>query len=97
MLTFVFHSFRAHAPQSYLEVKERALTQRLTIQDRTRNDADVIPEETVTIAGTTGNLYTVRIKEVPSCDCPHAKKGNQCKHIIYVSLFPCVCNLDLQL
>lgn len=38
------------------------------------------------VAGSTGNLYTVHIKQVPECDCPHAKKGNQCKHIIYVML-----------
>ncbi|KAF2742431.1 hypothetical protein M011DRAFT_481722 [Sporormia fimetaria CBS 119925] len=78
--------FRKAPPGSYLEIKERALTQRLTIQDRERCGTDQLPEEKVLIAGSTGNLYTVQVKQVPSCDCPHAKKGNQCKHIIYVML-----------
>ncbi len=37
------------------------------------------------IAGTTGNIYHVHIAQEPSCDCPHAMAGNQCKHWMYVS------------
>lgn len=36
------------------------------------------------MAGSTGNIYHITIDKVPSCDCPHARKGNQCKHIVYV-------------
>jgi hypothetical protein len=78
--------FRKRAPQSYLDVKERALTQRLTVLSRERCGSDDTPEEKVIIAGSTGNVYTVSISLAPSCDCPHAKKGNQCKHIVYVML-----------
>lgn len=78
--------FRSHPPQSYLVIKERALSQRLTVISRERIGTDEEPEEKVTMAGSTGNLYTQRIGHVPSCDCPHARKGNQCKHIIYVML-----------
>ena len=78
--------FRAHPPQSYLEIKERALTQRFTILNRERCGTDEVPEEKILMAGSTGNVYEQHIKQIPSCDCPHAKKGNQCKHIIYVSL-----------
>ncbi|KAF2706036.1 hypothetical protein K504DRAFT_414181 [Pleomassaria siparia CBS 279.74] len=78
--------YRKHAPQSYLEIKERALTQRLTVLNRERGGTDEIPEETIIMAGSTGNVYKQKIGLVPSCDCPHAKKGNQCKHIIYVML-----------
>jgi hypothetical protein len=78
--------FRARAPQSYLEIKGRALTQRLTVLDRERGGTDDVPEEKVVMAGSTGNVYTQRICNVPTCDCPHAKKGNQCKHIVYVML-----------
>jgi hypothetical protein len=78
--------YRPFAPQSYLAIKERALTQRLTVLSRERCGSDDIPEETVRLAGSTGNVYKQRIKLVPSCDCPHALKGNQCKHIIYVML-----------
>ena len=41
-------------------------------------------EETVQLAGTTGNVYTVTINKSPSCNCPHALKKNQCKHVVYV-------------
>jgi hypothetical protein len=77
--------FRKHAPQSYMEIKGRALTQRLTVLNRERCGTDEIPEETIVMAGSTGNVYTQRVGLIPSCDCPHAKKGNQCKHVIYVS------------
>lgn len=42
------------------------------------------PEETVELTGSTGNIYSVHIAQQPSCTCPHNRKGNQCKHIIYV-------------
>jgi hypothetical protein len=77
---------RARAPGSYLEIKNRALTQRLTVLSRERCGADELPGEKVVIAGSTGNVYTVNVGLVPSCDCPHAQKGNQCKHIIYIML-----------
>lgn len=78
--------FRQHAPQSYLEIKARALTQRFTVLNRERCGTDEVPEEKVTISGSTGNVYIVDVGLVPKCDCPHARKGNQCKHIIYVML-----------
>ncbi|KAJ4357677.1 uncharacterized protein N0V89_002253 [Didymosphaeria variabile] len=78
--------FRSHPPQSYLDIKARALSQRLTIISRERVGTDDVPEERVVMAGSTGNVYTQQIGHVPSCDCPHAKKGNQCKHIVYVML-----------
>jgi len=29
-------------------------------------------------------IYQVTVNNVPTCTCPDAKKGNQCKHIVYV-------------
>ncbi|KAF1940873.1 hypothetical protein EJ02DRAFT_455673 [Clathrospora elynae] len=78
--------FRKKPPKTYIAVKERALTQRFTVLSRERCGSDDAPEEKVTVAGSTGNVYTVSIGLVPSCDCPHANKGNQCKHIVYVML-----------
>ena len=52
--------------------------------DRKIRGGDDDPEEQVDIAGTTGNIYTVIIGKEPSCTCPDARKGNQCKHIVYV-------------
>lgn len=56
--------------------------------DRTRGGTDEIPEETIDMAGTTGNIYSITINQVPSCTCPDNQKGNQCKHIVYVSPTP---------
>ena len=53
--------------------------------DRVRCGTEDCPEEEFEIAGTTGNIYSVHIGRQPSCNCPHALKGNQCKHVIYVS------------
>ena len=77
--------WRKKAPQAWLDVRDRALTQRMFVLDRTRIDSK--PEhsiETISLAGTTGNVYSITIDKVPTCDCPHAMKGNQCKHIVYV-------------
>jgi len=77
--------WRAHAPSAYQEIRSRALTQLMFALDRQRsNDNLEHPSETISLAGTTGNVYTIRIDKVPTCDCPHAKKGNQCKHVVYV-------------
>jgi hypothetical protein len=78
--------YRAAPPQSYLAIKERAMTQRLTVLSRERCGTEELPEEKVVMAGSTGNVYTQNIGLLPRCDCPHAMKGNQCKHIIYVML-----------
>lgn len=77
--------WRARAPISYQKIRDRALTQRMFVLDRQRDISNPDhPTETVSLAGTTGNVYTITIGKVPSCNCPHALKGNQCKHIVYV-------------
>ena len=76
--------YRSHPPQSYLEKLHRAQTQRMFVIDRTPGGTSECPEETIAVAGTTGNIYDVHISRVPSCTCPDHLKGNQCKHIVYV-------------
>lgn len=49
----------------------------------TVSGTDEAPEITFDIVGSTGNLYKTVIGKVPTCDCPDAAKGNQCKHICY--------------
>ena len=69
--------WRAHAPSAYQEIRNRALTQRMFALDRNRSDANPEhPSETISLAGTTGNVYTICIDKVPTCNCPHAKKGS---------------------
>ncbi|KAH8938433.1 hypothetical protein BDL97_16G082400 [Sphagnum fallax] len=38
------------------------------------------------VLGATGNVYTVKLNQVPSCSCPDAAKGNTCKHLLFVML-----------
>lgn len=52
--------------------------------DRKRLGTAACPEEKVEMTGSTGNIYVVHIKQLPSCTCPHYQKGNQCKHWIWV-------------
>ncbi|KAL8808083.1 MAG: hypothetical protein Q9182_000361 [Xanthomendoza sp. 2 TL-2023] len=76
--------FRTHAPASYKQKLERAQSQRMFIISRTRPSPLT---ETVSLAGTTGNIYTITISHLPHCTCPDSLKGNnnnQCKHIIYI-------------
>lgn len=59
---------------------------RMYVIGRMRGGSEECPEERVDIVGTTGNIYHVFVGKEPTCTCPDARKGNQCKHIIYVSL-----------
>ncbi|KAK4125366.1 hypothetical protein N657DRAFT_550665, partial [Parathielavia appendiculata] len=77
--------FRPKPPKSFLEVYHRATTQRFYVLSRTRHDSSTsCPEETVELTGSTGNIYTVVVARQPTCTCPHAREGNQCKHVLYV-------------
>jgi hypothetical protein len=76
--------FRPQPPQAFHDVYERATSQRFFVLSRSRSGEGDDQEETVELAGSTGNVYTVRIARQPTCDCPHAAKGNQCKHVLYV-------------
>lgn len=77
--------FRPKPPQSFHDVYERALSQRFYVLNRTRRGTRDCPEEHIEMTGSTGNIYNVHIGRRPSCTCPHYEKGNQCKHILYVS------------
>ena len=76
--------FRKKAPLSYLEKLERATSQRMFVIDRARGGTEEEPEETIDMAGTTGNIYSITISRLPKCTCPDNQRGNQCKHIVYV-------------
>lgn len=41
--------------------------------DRVRDGTEDCPEETVRLAGSTGNVYTVTIAKVPTCDCTFSR------------------------
>ncbi|KAJ7189417.1 hypothetical protein GGX14DRAFT_538191 [Mycena pura] len=67
-------------PQNILDRVERVMTQRFFMVDRKRFEGELKEEFQVLVS--TGNVYTVAIQRVPSCDCPDARKGNHCKHIV---------------
>ncbi|ORY09369.1 hypothetical protein BCR34DRAFT_615853 [Clohesyomyces aquaticus] len=77
-----------HEPNDkYWTSKHRAGSKKhgLSVQARTRCGDDGYPEEMVEVAGSSGNLYTVHIKLIPTCNCMDAKtRGNQCKHLAFV-------------
>jgi len=68
---------------SFLERIDRAEQQRIYMVNR-----KVVEEcrQEFAILGSTGNVYTVTITHLPNCTCPDFKKGNLCKHIIFVYL-----------
>ncbi|KAL2147118.1 hypothetical protein VTI28DRAFT_548 [Corynascus sepedonium] len=86
--------FRPEPPNSFQDLYLRATTQRFYVLSRVRHQTDPSPPsspsdleepfETVELTGSTGNIYTVTIARQPTCNCPHALKGNQCKHVVYV-------------
>lgn len=61
---------------------------RLFVLGRERVDTEEAPEEIFDVVGSTGNVYKVHIGKVPFCSCPDSKKGNQCKHVVYVGRTP---------
>ncbi|KAA1468285.1 hypothetical protein DENSPDRAFT_833540 [Dentipellis sp. KUC8613] len=75
---------RKSCPQNILERVDRVMSQRFFMLDRQRNGQEL--KETFSVLGSTGNVYTVVIDKVPSCNCPDALKGNHCKHLLFIYL-----------
>ncbi|GJE85079.1 hypothetical protein PsYK624_011560 [Phanerochaete sordida] len=73
---------KPRCPQNIMDRLERVQTQRFFMVDRKRN-GDELREE-FQVLGSTGNVYTVAIDKLPSCNCPDALKGNHCKHILFI-------------
>lgn len=75
--------------------KQRGLTQNLylinfDIQNNNLND------KKFTVLGSTGNIYTVNIKKVPTCTCPdYSTRHRRCKHIYFILLRVMLIDPDL--
>ncbi|KAJ6611934.1 hypothetical protein B0H10DRAFT_1808509 [Mycena sp. CBHHK59/15] len=76
--------YKKKCPQNILDRVERVMTQRFFMVDRKRVPGEL--KEEFQVLGSTGNVYTVTIQHKPSCDCPDARKGNHCKHILFIYL-----------
>ncbi|KAG9004086.1 hypothetical protein FRB94_002677 [Tulasnella sp. JGI-2019a] len=75
---------RTKCPQDILVRAERVMTQRFFMIDRERDGEEL--REDFKVLGSTGNVYTVAIDTLPSCNCPDGSRGNHCKHIMFVFL-----------
>merc|ERR1719319_586063 len=64
----------------------RALGQRIFLIGRKDTSAEGSLGQEFTVLGSTGNVYKVKIDKHPNCDCPDHRKGNLCKHILFVFL-----------
>jgi hypothetical protein len=82
--------FRERAPYKFQDRLDRAISQPMFLIDRERklNSDGTHEVEKFDMAGSTGNIYEVMIDKKPKCTCMDARiRGNQCKHIIYVSRY----------
>jgi hypothetical protein len=82
--------YRSTCPDKLQERILRAATQRLYLVRRDEMDPDSATECkkcNFVVLGSTGNVYTVTLQDVPHCTCPDfAKKNDLCKHILFVFL-----------
>jgi len=81
--------YRSSCPNSLQERLERAKSQRLYLVQQSEIPESAQDGRTVdfTVLGSTGNLYTVTLGLVPSCNCPdHQKRQDLCKHMLFVAL-----------
>ncbi|KAK6363019.1 hypothetical protein TWF730_000468 [Orbilia blumenaviensis] len=77
--------FRSRCPVAVAQRIERVRTQRMFCLGRARDEENL--REEFKIAGSTGNIYTVMLENVPVCDCPDSiHKGGTCKHILFVMI-----------
>ncbi|KAK7449329.1 hypothetical protein VKT23_013470 [Stygiomarasmius scandens] len=78
--------FKSKCPQATQTRLDRYISQaqRIYLIHRRRTEGE--NREEFTVQGSTGNVYTVTIDEVPHCDCPDHQKGNHCKHILFIFL-----------
>lgn len=81
--------FRSSPTVKIQERIERALQQRLFLIDASAVSPSLQgggSSITLSVLGSTGNVYEVTIQKVPHCSCPDAAKGNLCKHLLFVML-----------
>ncbi|KAJ6259747.1 E3 ubiquitin-protein ligase [Drechslerella dactyloides] len=74
--------FRPTCPQAIAERWDRMRVQRMFCLGRQRDENNLTEE--FKIAGSTGNVYTVVLANLPTCDCPDSRRNGTCKHILFV-------------
>ncbi|KAI9512842.1 hypothetical protein F5148DRAFT_1160312 [Russula earlei] len=76
--------YKKACPKNIKDRVARVMSQRFYMIDRRRESGE--PREEFKVLGSTGNVYSVNIGRVPSCNCPDASRGNHCKHILFIFL-----------
>ncbi|KAN0125069.1 hypothetical protein V8E52_001621, partial [Russula decolorans] len=76
--------FKKSCPKNIQDRVARVMSQRFFMINRRREGEELCEE--FKVLGSTGNVYTVLIGRLPSCDCPDAARGNHCKHILFIFL-----------
>lgn len=70
--------------KDYDQRKSRAKEQKIFLVLTHEYDDDIL-ERVYEVMGTTGNVYTVTINNIPSCTCPdYVTRSRRCKHIYFV-------------
>lgn len=77
--------YRSSCPHSIMDRIQRALVQRLYLVEKGDIDRDNRSCSLV-VMGSTGNLYTVTLRDKASCTCPDHERSYLCKHILFVLL-----------
>jgi SWIM zinc finger len=78
--------YRDRPPQSVLIKRDRVLSQRMFLIERSGRTDNAL-EEDFSVLGSTGNVYVVKIARVPTCTCPDFEKHQvACKHVLFVFL-----------
>lgn len=83
--------FRGSPTIKISERIQRAVHQRLFLVEISTAPTATCPRHggplvNFTVLGSTGNVYTVTLSKVPTCNCPDAIKGNLCKHLLFVMI-----------
>lgn len=78
-----FKLIAGYQPQELIR-KSRGKVQKIFLILTYEHDENIL-ERKYEVMGTTGNVYTVDIKNKPTCTCPdYIKRQNRCKHIYFV-------------
>jgi hypothetical protein len=78
---------RSTCPDKLQERILRAATQRLYLVRRDEVNPDTSTECKFIVLGSTGNVYTATLQDVPHCSCPDfSRKQDLCKHILFIFL-----------
>lgn len=94
-MSLILDSYEDELPEWYDRFLDSASKQKMCVLERSRGIEEIChahhedcPYEELKVAGSKGNVYTVRISHLTICTCPvgifSGKSKKQCKHVLYV-------------